>query len=411
MRSLQRGPIVHPFEQRGAFDRIMTVLERLRGNPWVVLMVLCLGLFMALLDTTIVNIAIPSIIDGIDASLDEILWVINAYVLVFAALLITAGRLGDIFGPKRLFVAGMALFTAASVFCGLSQDPTQLIVARAIQGVGGAMMSPQPMAVILSVFAPERRGVAFAVPGILGGLAVAAGPTLGGYLVTHFGWPSIFYVNLPVGVVALALSLLIVPDLRPGRRHRLDLLGVLLATAGVLGITFGLIEGGRYDWGKVWSFVTIPQIIVAGVLLMVVFLVFQYLRQEKEPLLPFSVFRDRNYALMNLVAAALGFAMLGLFLPLTIYYQSVLGLSALEAGLTIVAQPLVMMFVAPVAGNLADRMGGKYILMGGLVLLALGMGYIDWISQPDSGRWSFLPGLVVAGVGLGLTWAPLFSVA
>ena len=135
----------------------MTVLQRLRGNPWVVLMVLCLGLFMALLDTTIVNIAIPKIIEGIDASLDEILWVLNAYVLVFAALLITAGRLGDIFGPRRLFVAGMALFTAASVLCGLSGDPTQLIVARALQGVGGAMMSPQPMAIILSIFPSERR--------------------------------------------------------------------------------------------------------------------------------------------------------------------------------------------------------------------------------------------------------------
>jgi EmrB/QacA subfamily drug resistance transporter len=362
----------------------MTVLERLRDNPWVVLMVLCLGLFMALLDTTIVNIAIPSIIDAIDASLDEILWVLNAYILIFAALLITAGRLDDIFGPKRLFVAGMVLFTAASVFCGLSRDPTQLIDARALQGVGGAMMSPQSMAIILSIFPPERRGAAFAVPGILGGLAVAAGPTLGGFLVTHFGWPSNFYVNLPVGIIALALSLLIVPDLRPARRHRLDVSGVLLATAGLLGITFGLIEGQRYDWGRVYSFVTIPEIIGAGVVLMVVFLVSQYLRQEKEPLLPFSIFRDRNYALMNAVAAALGFAMLGLFLPLTIYYQSVLGLTALEAGLTIVVQPLVMMFVAPVAGTLADRVGGKYLLMGGLILFSAGMGYIDWIARVDS---------------------------
>jgi EmrB/QacA subfamily drug resistance transporter len=389
----------------------MTVLERLRGNPWVVLMVLCLGLFMALLDTTIVNIAIAQIIDGIDASLDEILWVLNAYVLVFATLLITAGRLGDIFGPKRLFVAGMALFTVASVLCGLSRDPTQLIAARALQGIGGAMMSPQSMAIILSIFPSERRGAAFAVPGILGGLAVAAGPTLGGFLVTHFGWPSIFYVNLPIGVIALALSLLIVPDLRPGRRHRLDFSGVLLATAGLLGITFGLIEGQRYDWGRVYSFVTIPEIIGAGVGLMIVFLVLQYLRQEKEPLLAFELFANRNYSLMTLVAAALGFAMLGLFLPLTIYYQSVLGLTALEAGLTIVVQPLVMMFVAPVAGSLSDRVSGKYLLMGGLILFSAGMGYIDWIARADSGRWSFLPGLISAGVGLGFTWAPLFSIA
>jgi MFS family permease len=331
----------HFVSAKGALDP-MSIIQRLRANPWVVLVVLCLGLFMALLDTTIVNVAVPSIIEGIDASFDEILWVLNAYVLVFAALLITSGRLGDIFGPKRLFLAGMALFTVASAFCGLAQDPTQLIIARALQGVGGALMSPQPMAIITSIFPPERRGAAFAIPGILGGLAVAAGPIVGGFLITNFGWPSIFYVNVPVGVVALTLATLVVPDIRPGRRHRLDMLGVLLATAGVLGITFGLIEGERYNWGGVFSFVSIPQIIGAGVLLMLVFLATQYLRQDREPLLPFELFKDRNYSLMTLVAAAMGFAMLGLFLPLTIYLQSVLGLSALQAGLTVLPQALVI---------------------------------------------------------------------
>jgi EmrB/QacA subfamily drug resistance transporter len=257
----------------------------------------------------------------------------------------------------------------------------------------------------------ETSGAAFAIPGILGGLAVAAGPIVGGFLITNFGWPSIFYVNVPVGVVALALAFLIVPDLRPGRRHRLDVLGVLLATAGVLGITFGLIEGERYDWGEVFSFVTIPQIIGAGILLMLVFVATQYLRQDREPLLPFELFKDRNYSLMNLVAAAMGFAMLGLFLPLTIYLQSVLDLSALEAGLTVLPQALVMMFVAGPAGSLADRVGGKYILMAGLVLFALSMGYIDWIAEVDSGRWSFLPALILMGVGLGFTWAPMFGLA
>src|ERR671917_2360134 len=400
----------HFVSAKGAFDQ-MSIIQRLRANPWVVLVVLCLGLFMALLDTTIVNVAVPSIIEGIDASFDEILWVLNAYVLVFAALLITSGRLGDIFGPKRLFLAGMALFTAASAFCGFAQDPAQLIIARALQGVGGAMMSPQPMAIITTIFPPERRGAAFAIPGILGGLVVAAGPIVGGYLVTSFGWPSIFFVNVPVGVVALLLAALVVPDLRPGRRHRLDLLGVLLATAGVLGITFGLIEGQRYDWGTVWSLVTIPGIIVAGAVLMGVFLATQYLRQDREPLLPFELFKNRNYALMNLAAAALGFAMLGLFLPLTIYLQSVLGLSALQAGLTVLPQALVMMFVAGPAGSLADRVGGKYVLVVGLALFAASIGYLDWTAQADSGRWSLLPPLILMGVGLGLTWAPMYSLA
>jgi EmrB/QacA subfamily drug resistance transporter len=221
-----------------------------RANPWLVLAVMCLGLFMTLLDTTIVNIAIPSIIDGLDASRDEILWIINAYVLVLAVLLITAGSLGDIFGPRRLFLAGLALFMLSSALCRVAQDPTHLIIARAFQGVGGALLSPQMLAVITSLFPPGQRGTAFAIPGAVAGLAVAAGPPLGGLLVTNFGWPSIFYVNVPVGIVAIVLTLLLVPDLRPGRRHRLDVLGVLLVTAALFSITFGLIEGERYDWGR-----------------------------------------------------------------------------------------------------------------------------------------------------------------
>src|SRR3712207_3015213 len=267
------------------------------------------------------------------------------------------------------------------------------------------------MAIITTIFPPERRGAAFAIPGILGGLAVAAGPIVGGYLVTSFGWPSIFFVNVPVGVVALLLAALVVPDLRPGRRHRLDIMGVLLATAGVLGITFGLIEGERYDWGVVFSFVSIAQIVGAGILLMLVFLATQYLRQDREPLLPFELFKDRNYSLMNVVAAAMGFSMLGLFLPLTIYLQSVLGLSALQAGLTVLPQALVMMLVAGPAGSLADRVGGKYVLVVGLTLFATSIGYLDWTAQADSGRWSLLPALILMGVGLGSTWAPMYSLA
>jgi EmrB/QacA subfamily drug resistance transporter len=380
-------------------------------GPWAAMAVLALGLFMTLLDLTIVNIAIPSIIDGIGASLDGVLWVLNAYSLVYAVLLISAGRLGDLFGPRNMFVGGVALFTVASAFAGLAHEPMQLILARGAQGLGAALLAPQGLPIMTSLFPPQRRGAVFAIYGILGGLAVASGPTLGGLIVTHLSWRWIFYVNLPVGVLIIALALLLVPDLRPGRRHRLDFGGVALATAALLCITFGLIEGQRYDWGEVYSFVTIPGVLGAGALLLAVFLLVQYLRQDGEPLLPFAVFRDRNYSLMTLVLAAMGFAMLGLFLPLTIYLQSVLGLSALQAGLTLLPQPLAMMLVAGAAGSLADRHGGKYILMSGLVLFACGMGYVDWISSTDSGRWEFLPGLIVSGLGLGCVWGPAYSLA
>src|ERR1700716_3255116 len=198
------------------------------------------GLFMTLLALTIVNIAIPSIVDGIHASLDQVLWVLNAYSLLYAVLLITSARLGDIYGPRNLFAAGIVIFTIASGFSALAQDPTQLIVSRALQGLGAAVLAPQGLPLMISLFPIEKRGGVFAIYGVMAGLAVIAGPTVGGFLVTHFGWRSIFTVNLPIGVIIFALALLIVPDLRPGRKHRLDVLGVGLATAGLLGGVFWL---------------------------------------------------------------------------------------------------------------------------------------------------------------------------
>jgi len=381
------------------------------ANPMAVLLVLTLGTFVTLLDLTIVNVAIPSILDGLHASLDQILWVLNAYSLAYAVLLITSGRVGDIVGPRNLFVLGMGIFTAASLLSGLAQDPTQLILARATQGLGAAILAPQGMAILLSVLPPARRGIAFATFGILAGLAVVAGPSLGGVLVTHFGWRSIFFVNLPIGALTIGLAMLIIPDLRPGRRHRLDLLGVVLASAGLFAVVYGLIEGQRYNWGAVTGFVTISMIIAAGVAVLVVFLVYQARRQGSEPLLPFAVFRDRNFTIGALVLAAMGFAILGLYLPLTIYLQSVLGLSAQDAGLTIAIQPVTTMFVSGLAGFLSQKVSGKYLLMPGLLLLAAGSAYIALVAHPDSSRWAFTPGLIVSGLGMGFIWTPLFSVA
>lgn len=382
-----------------------------RHNPWGILAVLSLGIFVTLLDLTIVNIAIPSVMESLHASLDQVLWVLNGYSLLYAVLLITSGRLGDIFGPRNLFAIGLAVFTAASALSGLAQTPEQLIAARALQGLGAAILAPQGMPIMLTVFQQERRGVVFSVYGVLGGLAVLLGPVLGGFLVTHFGWRSVFYVNLPIGVLTIGLALLLVPDLRPGRKHRLDISGVALATLGLLGVVFGLIEGERYQWGHVTGFVTIPMIIGAGVVLIALFVVQQARRQGAEPLLPFAVFADRNFTVMTLVLAAVGFALLGFFLPMTIYLQSVLGLSAVDAGLTIAPQPLVMMFASGVAGGLAAKVNGKYLLIPGLVAFAAGMAYIGVAVHADSGRWAFLPGLVVCGLGMGFIWAPVFSLA
>src|SRR5947209_5309024 len=258
---------------------------RIVTNPWIILIVLALGFFMILLDTTIVNVAIPSIIDGLHASLDQVLWILNAYILVYAVLLITAGRLGDMFGPKKLFISGMILFTLASMACGLAQTPNQLILFRVIQAVGGALLTPQSLSLIASIFPPERRGAAFGLWGGVAGLASVAGPTLGGFLTTTFSWRAIFYVNLPIGIVALTLAVLVMPELTSHRKHRLDVVGVLLATGGLFALVFGLIEGERYSWGRISDIagfsigslqvglISIPSILLVALLLLGGFLV------------------------------------------------------------------------------------------------------------------------------------------
>src|SRR5947209_4243246 len=226
---------------------------RIVTNPWVILIVLTLGFFMILLDTTIVNVAIPSIIDGLHASLDQILWILNAYILTYAVLLITTGRLGDMVGPKKLFLIGLIIFTLSSAACGIAQNPEQLILFRVIQGIGGAILTPQTLSIITSIFPPENRGAAFGVWGAVAGVAAVAGPTLGGFLTTTFSWRAIFYVNVPIGIVAVVLAYLLVPELTSHRRHSLDLVGIALATAGLFVGVFALIEGQKYHWSTIIS--------------------------------------------------------------------------------------------------------------------------------------------------------------
>jgi EmrB/QacA subfamily drug resistance transporter len=380
-----------------------------RTNPWAVLAVFALGTFLTLLDLTIVNIAIPSIVDDIHAPLDGILWMLNAYSLVYAVLLITSGRLGDIFGPRQLFAAGVVVFTISSALSGLSQDATQLVLSRAGQGLGAALLAPQGLPMITSLFAPNKRGGVFAIFGMLAGLAVVLGPTLGGLIVANWGWRWIFYVNVPVGALILVLTARLIPDLRPGRPHRIDLIGVALATVGLLAVVFGLIEGQRYDWGTISGVISIPLVIAGGLVLIAAFVVQQARRQGREPLLPFEIFADRNFALMAFVLMAMGFAIVGVFLPLTIYYQSVLGLDAFSAGLTIAPQPVAMMLASGPVAALIQRGYGKRILFIGLLLFVAGQGYVAYTVSADADRWALLPGLIVAGLGMAGVWTPLYD--
>jgi EmrB/QacA subfamily drug resistance transporter len=385
-------------------------MAQARTNPWLVLLVLTTGFFMIMLDTTIVNVAIPAMSTGLNTTLDQILWVLNAYVLVYAVLLITAGRLGDLYGQRKLFAIGLFIFTVASALCGVAQNADQLIAARILQGVGGALLTPQTLAIITSIFPPERRGAAFGVWGGVAGLATLAGPTVGGAIITYIDWRWIFYINVPIGILALVATFLVIPDLRPGRHHGWDVVGIIVATAGLFGIVFGLIEGERYNWGQIGSYgITIPEVIGAGVLLMVVFVIWE--RYQREPLVPLSLFRERNFAVANWIAAAISFGMLSMFLPFTIYLQSARGFTALVAGLTLAPMSLTSMFTAPFAGRMADRIGGKYILMTGVLLFTVGMGSIALVAGPDSTWINFLVPAVVAGLGIGMTFAPMTTVA
>ena len=386
-------------------------MRKFHANPWAVLLVVSLGFFMTLLDLTIVNIAIPDMLTSLHASLDDILWVINAYALVLAVLVITCGRLGDLIGPRIMFAGGVALFTVASAACGLAPSAGWLIGFRAVQGLGAAMLMPQTLTIITNTFPAERRGAAFGVWGAVAGVATIAGPTLGGLLVSAFDWRWIFYVNVPFGVLALILTFVIIPDMRPGRRHRIDIPGVLLASAALLAICYGLVEGQKYDWGTITSFISIPLVLGVGVLLLIAFLVLQWRTQDREPLVPFALFRDRNYAVVNWVSGTLAIGMMGIFLPFTIYLQSVLGFSALRAGLTMAPASLMSMVVAPVAGRLTDKIGGKYILMLGLILFGGGMGWVALEASTTSTWYDFLPALIVAGIGMGCVFAPMVTVA
>jgi EmrB/QacA subfamily drug resistance transporter len=385
-------------------------MAQARTNPWLVLVVLTSGFFMILLDTTIVNVAIPAMSAGLNTTLDQILWVLNAYILVYAVLLITAGRLGDLYGQRNLFAIGLFVFTAASALCGVSQNATELIAARILQGVGGALLTPQTLAIITSLFPPERRGAAFGVWGGVAGLATIAGPTVGGAIITYINWRWIFFINVPIGIAALIATFAIIPDLRPGRRHGWDVVGVILATAGLFAVVFGLIEGQRYNWGEIASYgVTIPELIIGGVAVIGLFLVWE--RFQTEPLLPLSLFRERNFAVANWIAAAISFGMLSLFLPVTIYLQSVRGFSALVAGLTFAPMSLMSMVVAPFAGRLADKIGGKYILLTGISLFTIGFGLVTFVAGPDSTWINFLVPAIIAGAGMGMTFAPMTTVA
>jgi len=380
-------------------------------SPWTVLFALCVGQSLGLLNSTMVNVAIPAISADLNATFDQVLWVVNVYILVLTALTMVGARFGDLFSPKRMYLIGLGVFTAASIGCGLAQSPQQLIGARIVQAIGSAMMSPQTLSIITKVFPADRRGAAIGVWGSSAGLSVAVAPSLGGLLVSTLDWRWVFYMNAPIGVVGFMLAALVVPNVPAARSRRLDVVGIGLLTSGLFLITYALIEGEPNQWGAVWGPVTAPMLLAAGVVAVVIFVWVERGRQHREPLLPFVVVRNRNFVLMSGVTAAIACGIGCTFFLVFLHLQAGAGMSALASGLAVAVAPLVSIFFSPVSGRLTDRYGGKYVLICGLGLSAAGVGMLALETRVDSSWPGLLPALVVLGVGMGVVFSPGGTIA
>jgi EmrB/QacA subfamily drug resistance transporter len=381
-------------------------------RPWAALLVLCTGTFAVLLDSTIVNVALPSLITSLHASLDQALWVVNGYLLVFCSLLIVGSRLGDLLGRRRLFTAGLALFAIASALCGLAQSPNELVAARILQGIGAAALAPQAMAIIQQVFRGPpgeqsrgaKMGVAFGVFSSMVGLAAVSGPVVGGLLTSYLSWRWVFYVNLPVAAAGIVLAYVFVPESRHSGTHRLDLPGVIGSTAGLAALVFGLTEGQRYHWDA-----AIIAIIGAGVATLIAFALWE--KNHPEPLVPPALFSDRTFTIMVVLNVAVQFALQSMLLVNSINLQSVLGFTAVHAGLTALPLTIALTATAPFAGRLTDRFGGKWVLAGGLVVYSLGIGGVAAVSSVHATSLTFAPVLLLGGLGMGAIFAPLATMA
>ena len=381
-------------------------------SPWSVLPPLCLGFFVIMVDTTIVNIAVPTLQAAFDASLTTVGWVNSAYLLSFAVLLLVTGRLGDRFGPRVVFVWGLVVFTLSSLACGLSGltgSIALLVAARAVQGVGSALMTPQTMSMITRVFPRERRGAAMGVWGSVAGVATIAGPLLGGLFVETIGWEWIFYVNIPVGVVALVLALRSLPTL-PTHSRSFDTVGVVLSVVGLFLLVFGIQEGASFDWGTVAGPVTVWWILGVGAVVTTLFLLWQQ-RRGDDALLPLSLFSHRTFSLANVGGAVASFAMIGIFFPLTLFLQQVLGLSAFHAALVNLPGSLLSGVVAPFAGRLADRVPGKRVVAAGFACLTTAVAWVALVLEPGVPVWHVYLPMTLFGIGTGLLFSPLAALA
>lgn len=373
-------------------------------RPWPALYALCLGFFMILVDMTIVSVATPAIITDLDAEVNSVVWVTSAYLLAYAVPVLITGRLGDRFGPRRIYLTGLAVFTTASLACGLTSTVGALVAARVVQGLGAAMMTPQTMAVITRIFPAAERGKAMALWGATSGVSMVVGPLLGGVLVDSLGWEWIFFINIPVGIVGFVLALRLVPVLET-HQHAFDWTGVALSGVGMFLLVFGIQEGHQHDWTG-W----IVAMIVGGVVVLAAFVLWQK-RNTREPLVPLSLFSDRNFSLSNVAISVMGFSITAIGFPLMIYAQAVRGYSPTEAASLMVPMALMVIVLARPVGRLTDSVHPRVIVGAGFACIALSFFWLSTQMTPDSHVWQLVLPMVLMGVGNASIWAPVSATA
>src|SRR5215216_2881534 len=371
---------------------------------WWTLLAVCLSIFMLLLDITVVNVALPDIRRELGANFSDLQWVVDAYALGLAGLMLAMGSLADLLGRRRIFVLGLALFVLASLMCGLSTTPTMLNLFRGVQGIGGAMMFATSLALIAQEFAPNERGTAFGLWGATTGFAVAVGPLVGGALTEGFGWEWIFFVNVPIGIATAAMTLARVPKSTLDPSARIDYVGLVTFSGALFCLVLALIRGNDEGWGSA----LIVGLLVASVVLMAAFAAVE-LRSER-PMLDLRLFRIPAFTGAQITAFVLHASMFSMFLYIVIYIQSILGYSPLEAGVRFLPISVLSFLVAPVAGKLAERLPIRAFLGAGLLLVGTGLLLMGGI-EPGDDWTTLLPGFIVAGIGIGCVNPPLATAA
>jgi EmrB/QacA subfamily drug resistance transporter len=372
-----------------------TAVSSQTSSKWWTLAAVCLGIFMLLLDITVVNVALPDIQQSLHSSFAELQWVIDAYALTLAAFLLTAGVVGDMAGRRRLYAAGVIIFTVSSLLCGVSTSSLMLDLSRGAQGIGGAIMFATSLALIAQAFSGKERGTAFGIYGAVIGGAVAVGPLVGGAITSGIGWRWIFFINLPVGVVAIVITLAKVQDSRESTTRRVDWAGFITFSASLFMLVYALVQGNA----KGWSSPTIVGLLVGSAVLMVVFLVAEWI--QRDPMLDLSLFKRPAMVGVSLAAFAISASIFAMFLYLTLYLQEVLGYGPFAAGLRFLPITVLAFAVAPFSGKLSVLIQSRYLLGLGLALIALGCALSDHV-QADSAWTVLLPGFILAGVGIGI---------